>query len=318
MKYSIITPVYNRADCVARCLDSVIRNLSENIIVEHLVVDDGSTDETPTILSKYASEYSHIKYIHLPINKGTNAARNAAIKASTGDFCIILDSDDYFVDNAIEIINQVIEKNKFKHYMFAADDMLGKYDSNPLLNKGLQTVLYFEDFLAERVCGDFIHVISSDIMKRHLFEEKIRIYEFINFLNYYKDSQKILFTNKVVTHRERNRNDSVTKEVIRNSKRVINTRYFVAKTVIDNFFYDFQKAGLDFIISQYIQELIENSLLLSNYSQVKQYVFSRWNSNSKKAFIYRFIYFFKLGWLFRWLLFVYLYFKYNVFKKRIE
>lgn len=318
MKYSIITPVYNRADCIARCLDSVIRNLSEDVIVEHIVVDDGSTDESPIIISKYASEFSHIKSVQFPINRGTNAARNAAIKVATGDFCIILDSDDYFVDNAIEIIDQVVGNNRFKQYIFAADDMVEKYNSNPLLNKGSQVVLCFEDFLAERVGGDFIHVISSDIIKRHLFDEKLRIYEFINFLNYYKDSQEILFTNKVVTLRERNRNDSVTKEVIRNSKRVIYTKYHVAKTVVDNFSCDFQKAGLNYKISQYIQELIENSLLLSNYSQAKQYVFSSWNSKSKKAYTYKFIYLFKLGWLFRYILFGYLYLKYKVFKKSID
>ena len=38
MKYSIITPVYNRADCVARCLDSVIRNLQWGVELEHIVV----------------------------------------------------------------------------------------------------------------------------------------------------------------------------------------------------------------------------------------------------------------------------------------
>ena len=47
MKYSIITPVYNRADCVARCLDSVIRKILGGVELEHIVVDDGTHDETP-------------------------------------------------------------------------------------------------------------------------------------------------------------------------------------------------------------------------------------------------------------------------------
>lgn len=63
MKYSIITPVYNRADCVARCLDSVIRNLQWGVELEHIVVDDGSHDETPKIVQNYADKHPHIKFI---------------------------------------------------------------------------------------------------------------------------------------------------------------------------------------------------------------------------------------------------------------
>ena len=64
MKYSIITPVYNRADCVARCLDSVIRNLQWGVELEHIVVDDGSHDETPKIVQNYADKHPHIKFTH--------------------------------------------------------------------------------------------------------------------------------------------------------------------------------------------------------------------------------------------------------------
>lgn len=104
MKYSIITPVYNRADCVARCLDSVIRNLQWGVELEHIVVDDGSHDETPKIVQNYADKHPHIKFIPFSQNRGTNAARNAAIAAATGEYCIILDSDDYFVNEAINFI----------------------------------------------------------------------------------------------------------------------------------------------------------------------------------------------------------------------
>ena len=80
MKYSIITPVYNRADCVARCLDSVIRNLQWGVELEHIVVDDGSHDETPKIVQNYADKHPHIKFIPFSQNRGTNAARNAAMQ----------------------------------------------------------------------------------------------------------------------------------------------------------------------------------------------------------------------------------------------
>src|SRR5574344_1490748 len=123
MKFSIITPVYNREDCIKRCLDSVIENLRWGISIEHIVVDDGSKDKTPQIIDQYAKKYEHIKFFLFSQNRGTNAARNKAIEVASGDFCIILDSDDYFVNDAIKIINENIELfSGYKHYLFTPND----------------------------------------------------------------------------------------------------------------------------------------------------------------------------------------------------
>lgn len=218
MKYSIITPVYNRQDCIARCLDSVIRNLASGCELEHIVVDDGSTDGTDAIIETYEKSYKHINFFRFDCNRGTNAARNAAIAAAKGEFCIILDSDDYFVDNAIQIINDVVSAQDYKHYCFAANDMLDYYESNPILGKSEQTVLDFNDFLLERVSGDFIHVIKTETLRKYPFDEALRIYEGVFFKRFYREAGKILFTRKVVTIRERGRSDSVTLDVILKNK----------------------------------------------------------------------------------------------------
>lgn len=129
MKFSIITPVYNREDCIERCLLSVVKQQKWDIEFEHIVVDDGSSDNTKAIIEDYANRYPHISFIHFEKNKGTNAARNKAIEKASGDFCIILDSDDYFVDEALKIINNTIQKNKlYKHYLFAPDDRINYYN----------------------------------------------------------------------------------------------------------------------------------------------------------------------------------------------
>lgn len=111
--YSVITPVYNREDCIARCIDSVIRNLRKDISVEHIIVDDGSSDKTAQVVETYLSKYSHIKYIKFEKNRGVNAARNAAINSATKEYSIILDSDDYFVDSEIKTIDTIVKSNAF-------------------------------------------------------------------------------------------------------------------------------------------------------------------------------------------------------------
>ena len=130
MKYSIITPVYNREDCVSRCIESVMQQVKKcktvgGVNIEHVIVNDGSKDITDEICQGYARCNNHIKYISFAENKGTNAARNAAIMTATGDYCIILDNDDYFDDNALLTINQtVISHPEYKHFMFAPDDVI--------------------------------------------------------------------------------------------------------------------------------------------------------------------------------------------------
>lgn len=182
MKYSIITPVYNREDCIARCLESVVRNLKPGIEIEHIVVDDGSHDKTAEVVREYAKKYKHILFVQFPENRGTNAARNAAIKAAKGDFCILLDSDDYFVDDAVGFINSIVSASRYKAYMFAPDDMVEYYSGNYLLSGKYSVRLSFSNFLRNELGGDFIHCISTEILKNNLFDEKLRVFEAVFFL----------------------------------------------------------------------------------------------------------------------------------------
>ena len=85
-KFSVIIPVFNREKFIHRAIESVLNQSYKNF--ELIVVDDGSTDETPNIIKKYP-----IKIITQK-NRGVSAARNAGIKASKGDIIAFLDSDD--------------------------------------------------------------------------------------------------------------------------------------------------------------------------------------------------------------------------------
>lgn len=66
MKYSIITPVYNREDCISRCIESVLQQVNKcktGVNIEHIIVNDGSTDFTDEICKGYVKYNSYIKYI---------------------------------------------------------------------------------------------------------------------------------------------------------------------------------------------------------------------------------------------------------------
>lgn len=100
-KLSIIIPCYNSADTIRRCLDSIPFRDD----VEVIVIDDGSTDETKEILGY---RQNIIGYIH-KLRRGVSYARNVGIINSIGKYITFLDSDDEYLEGAVETMLKVID-----------------------------------------------------------------------------------------------------------------------------------------------------------------------------------------------------------------
>jgi glycosyltransferase involved in cell wall biosynthesis len=89
---SVIIPVYNRASLVERTIDSALNQTYAN--VEIVVIDDGSTDETPLVLARYAELYPSQVRVIRQANAGQVVARNKGIAVARGEYMAFLDSDD--------------------------------------------------------------------------------------------------------------------------------------------------------------------------------------------------------------------------------
>lgn len=100
-KLSVIIPTYNRARYLRLAIDSVL-NQEGGIEYEVIVVDDGSTDNTPALLKKYGDA---IKVLTLPHSGKPAAARNAGLSVAQGQLIAFQDSDDIWVKNKLK--NQV-------------------------------------------------------------------------------------------------------------------------------------------------------------------------------------------------------------------
>lgn len=101
IKISVIIPVYNSADHLAQCLDSVLGQSLEEL--EVLCVDDGSTDESPTILATYADRDRRIRVFRQE-NQYAGTARNRGMSAARGEYLAFLDADDYYLPHALRIL----------------------------------------------------------------------------------------------------------------------------------------------------------------------------------------------------------------------
>lgn len=99
MKFSIIIPCYNVAPWLATALDSVLAQTYGDY--ETICVDDGSKDETGSILDRYAADDSRIKVIHQE-NRGVSAARNKGLQIAQGEWLVYLDADDIWHPEFLE------------------------------------------------------------------------------------------------------------------------------------------------------------------------------------------------------------------------
>lgn len=92
MDLSIIIPVYNVAEFIKECLDSIFK--VTGISFEVIIINDGSTDNSLKIISKYCKSIKNVKIITRK-NKGLSATRNEGLTLACGDYVYFMDSDDF-------------------------------------------------------------------------------------------------------------------------------------------------------------------------------------------------------------------------------
>lgn len=109
IKVSVVLPVYNVEKYLEQCLDSLIAQTLKDF--EVICIDDGSTDNSYSILYDYSMRDKRIKVYHQE-NSGAGAARNFGIELAQGEYIIFLDSDDYFDENMLkESYNKAVLTN---------------------------------------------------------------------------------------------------------------------------------------------------------------------------------------------------------------
>lgn len=100
-KVSVIVPIYNAEKYLSDCIDSILAQTYKNL--EIILVDDGSTDNSPGICDEYAKKDDRIKVIHKQ-NGGVSSARNTGLDAMTGDYVTFVDGDDLINVRFVEIL----------------------------------------------------------------------------------------------------------------------------------------------------------------------------------------------------------------------
>lgn len=111
---SIIIPTFNRAHLINETLDSVMVQTYKNW--ECIIVDDGSTDKTESVVKDYTSENFKFRFYKRPSNlsKGANSCRNYGLEKSNGEYVVFLDSDDLIIQEKLQIQVKMLKEQPSK------------------------------------------------------------------------------------------------------------------------------------------------------------------------------------------------------------
>ena len=158
---SVIIPTYNRAKYIAETIESVLSQTYTNL--EIIVIDDGSTDNTKEVVSKYVPR---IQYVWKE-NSERGASRNYGLQLAKGEFISFLDSDDLWLPNKIEEDLNVFEKYPSASVVYSdviLIDSAGKY-LKPLKRKS------YSGRVTERLLqGNFIimaaHLVRTELVRK--------------------------------------------------------------------------------------------------------------------------------------------------------
>jgi glycosyltransferase involved in cell wall biosynthesis len=180
---SVVIPAYNAARYITECLDSVLYQTYPR--VEIIVVDDGSTDDTRTVLAPYIAT-GKIKYLYRQ-NRGPGAARNLAIQNSTGEFIAFLDADDLWLPEKLEKQLALFRNRPEVGMVYSDSEFFGEeWERQKKISPKLRAYengkskLYLRGHVYRQLL-DFNFIVSNSVVVRRsvlektgLFLEKIR------------------------------------------------------------------------------------------------------------------------------------------------
>lgn len=193
---SVIVPVYNVDKYLNKCINSILGQTYKDF--ELILVNDGSTDNSPKICDMYARQYKNVQVIHKN-NGGLSDARNVGTSIAKGEFITYIDSDDYVSKDYLLILSTLQKDNKADIVVsgFAVFNEGSKpiqnYDYKVYCytkNQALEKMMY-QDTLDTSACA---MLLPAYVAKNNLFPlNKYHEDEFTTY-KYYSSVERIVVT----------------------------------------------------------------------------------------------------------------------------
>ena len=192
MKVSIIIPIYNGANTLRECLDSLKNQTEKNF--ELILINDGSTDETQEIIDSYLKCFNKIKIINNGLNLGVSHARNLGMNNVSSDYCAFIDCDDIVSSNYVKNICKELSNNPdliiFSYYL----------NSKPIYaHKKRKDVIPYKKHTGYGFVWNKVFRYKIILENKINFNEDIHIREDSIFVNeFLNNSKNVSFSKKLI------------------------------------------------------------------------------------------------------------------------
>ncbi|MBP3262937.1 glycosyltransferase family 2 protein [Pseudobutyrivibrio sp.] len=227
-KISVVISTYNAQNYISECLDATLNQTYTNL--EVIIVDDGSEDDTLSILQSYASKDSRITLFRHS-NKGVSTTRNKGIQNATGEYIVFFDADDYPEPDLIEAyVNAINEWSEKKVALIGTgmffDNQYNKYVGNKTyILEVAHGYIEGENYILSRSSAAMLAWLKLfnfvtnkcydlDIIRKHniLFDSNIHIGEDLKFNLDYLDVEdgNIGIINRALYHYVKRTNNSLS------------------------------------------------------------------------------------------------------------
>ncbi len=191
MRLSICIPTYNRAACLVDLLGSILSQQDYTCELEVVISDNASVDNTEEVVGSYESSFRYLTFFRADINHGPDRNFLKVVELATGDYCWLMGSDDVLEPGSIARIEQVIRAHPdvtsmsvrnagysadLKERVFLPEPSNGRFRGDQMLHSA-------EEVFA--AMGDYIGFISSNVVKRSVWNEAVNAEDVSPYFNVY-------------------------------------------------------------------------------------------------------------------------------------
>lgn len=196
IRLSIILPVYNQQKCIEYCIKSLL-NQGVNDVAEAIFVDDGSTDETLSILRRYEELHPTFIKVISKRNGGVSSARNVGIESAKGEWLLFVDPDDFLAPNTLSFILDKYDREDIDVIRFGVNLTEGYdlWDVPIALNDEIQFCGTTKDYVKTyEITTSFPYLIKKHLLSNIRYDEDLAMFEDLFFMYrlLLQDNMKIL------------------------------------------------------------------------------------------------------------------------------
>lgn len=283
MRFSIICPVYNSEPYLSKTLDSLC--LQQFTDYEVICINDGSTDQSLEVLTRYASIYPQLK-VFSQENKGPSAARNLGLSIATGEYILFCDSDDWYERNTVlaELDEYINQQNQIVDLVYFPGNT--NWGNNSTLVSGFEKKQYQSgwDLLSDHCLSSkgsnlffaslYAYAYRLEVIRHYslIYDDTISFSEDRLFVFDFCDKAKysVLFPRSCYFYNVRENSLMTNVDKIRKKN---NDEFFVAELMINRKWSNKKTLAIKKYLSKFYLTCIKNYLKINEYPNINYKLF---------------------------------------------